>query len=96
MTFTSGQNTDIDAAAEQIDPTDRGLVVKVMIIQADDDNTDSIYVGPAGVTTSTGYRLAAGKALRLALNDADYSSVKNTEVYAIGGAANQAAGYIYQ
>lgn len=52
-------------------------------IKADDDNTDSIYLGnSSGVTTSTGYRLKPGQQVFL-------SSTNANIVWAISGTASQ-------
>lgn len=58
-------------------------VTQGVTIKADDDNTDSIYVGVAtGVTTSTGYRLKAGQSVFVGCSNANLQWV-------ISGAASQ-------
>lgn len=81
-----GQNTDIDASAEPltatVTPCVSGITVKAM-----PTNTAKIYVGASGVTTATGYPLSAGESVFVPVDDV-------SKVYAIGGAANQAAAWI--
>jgi len=63
--------------------------VHIVIIKADDDNTDPVYVGKSGVTTSNGFRLNAGQGVSLEVSDP-------TTVYLISSADNQKAHVIYQ
>lgn len=57
---------------------------KSILIQADQDNTDDIYIGKTGVTTSTGMvRLDPGRGVEIELNDTD------NPIFAISGTAGQ-------
>lgn len=58
-------------------PTDTGVLLK-----ADDDNTGNIYIGKAGVTVLTGWRLKAGQSLRVSVGDVSL-------IYAIASASSQ-------
>ena len=96
MTLITFQNTDVDASAEVIDPTDRGVGPKLMLIKAPASNTGTLYIGPAGVSATTGISLAAGEVLPIKLNDGSMGAVGNLEVYAIASEANQKVEVFYQ
>lgn len=81
----AGQNTDIDAAAEQIVTANTPLRSGVWL-KALPGNTDQVYVGAAGVTASTGYPLDADQFTFIEIDNLN-------KVYAIGGAANQGLAY---
>jgi len=51
-------------------------------IKADDDNTDDVYIGKTGVTTSNGFRLRPGQAITIYISDPSI-------LYAISGTAGQ-------
>lgn len=44
-------------------------VVNSVVLLADEANTGVIYIGPAGVTTVTGYPLKAGESISYAVTD---------------------------
>lgn len=52
------------AVAATATPLTRGAAVK-----ADEDNTGYVYVGATGITTLTGFRLAAGEQVLIETND---------------------------
>ena len=56
-----------------------GRIMNGIIIQALSTNAASIYVGAAGVTTSTGFELQAGQATSLAINDLSKVYVTGTQ-----------------
>jgi len=51
-------------------------------IKADDDNTDDVYIGKSGVTTSNGFRLRPGQAITIYISNPSI-------LYAISGTAGQ-------
>jgi len=51
-------------------------------IKADDDNTDDIYIGKTGVTTTNGFRLRPGQAITIYISNPSI-------LYAISGTAGQ-------
>ena len=51
-------------------------------IKADDDNTDDVYIGKTGVTTTNGFRLRPGQAITLYISDPSI-------LYAISGSTGQ-------
>jgi len=51
-------------------------------IKADDDNTDDVYIGKSGVTTSNGLRLRPGQAITIYISNPSV-------LYAISGTAGQ-------
>lgn len=80
----TGQNTDIDAAAEALSSDNTPLNVGIWI-KAPSSNSGSIYIGKdSNVTTSTGYILEAG--------DREFFPCKKaSDLYVIGSAVNQVA-----
>jgi hypothetical protein len=56
--FANAQTATLSAVALPVAYTSNGVVLK-----ADYANTGTIYIGPAGVTTATGYPLKAGEAI---------------------------------
>jgi len=61
-TFFAGQIT-ISGSAAQF-PSANGVLAT---IKGHPDNTGNVYVGPEGVTTLTGFPLAAGEAIVIAI-----------------------------
>ena len=51
-------------------------------IKADDDNTDDVYIGKTGVTTTNGFRLRPGQAITLYISNPSI-------LYAISGSTGQ-------
>jgi len=51
-------------------------------IKADDDNTDDIYIGKTGVTTTNGFRLRPGQAITIFISNPSV-------LYAISGSTGQ-------
>ena len=51
-------------------------------IKADDDNTDDVYIGKTGVTTSNGFRLRPGQAITIYISNPSI-------LYAISGSTGQ-------
>lgn len=51
-------------------------------IKADDDNTDDVYIGKSGVTTSNGFRLRPGQAITIYISNPSI-------LYAISGSTGQ-------
>jgi len=82
----AGQNTDIDAAAEQLTSTSTPLRSGVTI-KALPGNSDQIYIGAVGVTITTGIPLDADQSVFLEIDNLN-------KVYAIGGAANQGVSWL--
>jgi len=66
-TVKSGQKTYTSGSAVAIATTD--TLKNGLIIQALSTNTVSVFVGPSGVTTSTGFELQAGQATSIAIAD---------------------------
>jgi hypothetical protein len=82
--FEHFSNLDVDTTAEQLTAFACRFGVQV---KADDDNSDSVYVGKSDVTAGTtdatdGFRLKAGQGVFLPVSNANL-------VYVIGGAINQ-------
>lgn len=82
-----GQNTDVDASAEQLTatstPLKSGITVKAL-----PGNSDQIYIGySSAVTASNGYPLDADQSVFIEIDDVN-------KVWAIGGAANQGVSWI--
>jgi hypothetical protein len=64
-------------------------VVGCVIVKADNDNTDDVWVGGSAVADDDGYRLDAGEST-------PYIPAENlNEVYVIGGAASQKVSILY-
>jgi len=53
-----------------------------VVVKADDDNTGYVYIGPSGVTTSTGFRLNPGQSISYRVDNVN-------RLYAIASAASQ-------
>lgn len=75
-TIYSAQQTVTGAAAAL---ASSGSLVNGVIVKAGSTNANPVYVGPSGVTSSTGYRLNAGEAISYAVANA-------SGVYIIGTA----------
>jgi hypothetical protein len=83
FTAPASGTVDIDNAAEQLP----AVPCRMVCLQADHDNSGSIYVGQEGLTT-TGYRLAAGES-------SPWIPIDNlNRLYAYGTAANQNLHYL--
>jgi hypothetical protein len=83
FTTPASGTVDVDNAAEQL-PAAAG---KMVLLQADHDNSGAIYVGQEGLTT-TGLRLDAGEC-------SPWIPVDNlSRLYAYGSAANQNLHYL--
>jgi len=82
-TFKAGQ-TSVGVAAAPISSNTLSVGV---IIQALSTNTASIFIGPSGVTTSTGFELQPGQATSIAITNTNV-------IYAISGSASQGLCYI--
>lgn len=62
--MVTAQNTDVDTAAEQLTAASVPVTTTPVVTAAPDNPDGSIvYVGPSGVTTSTGYPLAPGQSV---------------------------------
>lgn len=81
-----GQNTDIDTSAEQLTAT--STPCKVVIVQADKDNTDRIFIGDTNVVVDKGVGLNAEDVVVLWISNVN-------KVYAIGASADQAVHWLY-
>lgn len=81
-----GENADVDQTAEQLSATSTALRDGVWV-QALSTNSGTLYIGGSGVTTSTGYPLAAGASVFVPIDDL-------SKIYAIGSADNQAVRWI--
>lgn len=59
------------------------------VAKADDDNPGSIWVGPVGVTNSTGYRLKGGQSVPVCVKNANQigaiASQAGQKLYILGG-----------
>jgi hypothetical protein len=71
---------NIGTSVSQMSPAE--LVGGGCVVKADDDNLGSIWVGTAGVTTSTGYRLKGGQSVPVSAKNAN-------QIYAIASQASQ-------
>jgi len=59
--FQAGQGT-VGVAAQKLSALDAvPPVMKYVIVKADATNTNNVFVGPSGVTATTGFRLDAGE-----------------------------------
>ena len=78
--------TDIFHAQVDVGTTEVQLTTETdclsITIKADDDNTDDIYIGKSGVTTSNGFRLRPGQAITIFISNPSV-------LYAISGTAGQ-------
>ena len=84
----TGAGTIGDSSAEQLAGKTEKVLTSGITIKADGGNTDAIYVGFSnGVTSSTGYKLAAGDERPIPIRDM-------TKVWIIGGAAGQAYSWL--
>lgn len=63
------------------------VLVEGVIVQALSTNTATIFVGPSGVTTATGFELQPGQATSIAVNNTNV-------IYAISGSAAQKLCYV--
>ena len=80
----------IGTSAESVNDNAPVAGVDSIIIKADDDNTNSIYLGGTQVTVAqNGFRLKAGQMIPI-IDIRDLS-----ELYAIGGAASQVLWILY-
>lgn len=92
-TIYHSQNTDIDTSAEVLDssaPTD----CLTIVVKALAGNGNTVYVGNTGVTTGSGFPLAAGETLTLVADRTTNKRLDASAVYVIGGAADQGAALI--
>ena len=62
---------------------------RAVVVTADPDNTDKIYIGGSTVTTSTGHELSAGSSVHL------YVSNVNA-IYAVAGVTGQKVRYLVE
>jgi hypothetical protein len=84
----SGQNTDVDAAAEQLVATATPLMAGITVKALATNTTNIIWVGfSSAVSATTGYPLAGGESVFIEIDDA-------SKVWVFGGAANLAVSYI--
>jgi len=60
-----------------------------VLIKADDDNTDDIYIGKSGVTVGNGFRLKAGQGITLKVRDP-------SKIYAISATDGQKIYVLYE
>lgn len=81
---TSGTHTTTTALAEAIGS---GTVLNGVVVLADQDNTDDVWIGPSTVTVGNGYRLGAGESCSVPA-----SEIGN--VYVIAVVAGDAVHYI--
>lgn len=82
-TSTDFEGGQVTVGLTEVEITFTGTT-KSILIQADQDNTDDIYIGKTGVTTSTGMvRLDPGRGVEIELNDTDNA------IYAISGTVGQ-------
>lgn len=70
-------STEIVRVKDDVYPLQQGVAIK-----ADNDNTGSIYVGREDVTSSDGFRLEAGEAIMIEIDDL-------SKVYVVGSASGQ-------
>lgn len=89
--FTTGQNSDIDAAAEKL--ADRNIKCAFgVLVMAHKDNAGIVYVGPEGVTAESA---DATDGIPLAANENIFIEIDNlNKVYVIASQADQKAFYI--
>ncbi len=74
-TIVSGQNTNVSSSSAVV--LGSGNIFKVTLL-ADSSNKEYIYVGPAGITSSTGYKLSTGSSVVIDVNSL-------SDVYVISG-----------
>lgn len=72
--------------------TDTGINTSTLLIKAARSNSTDIYVGTSGVTTSTGFPLAAGEELRVVFSDrqGETADVKPSQFYVVGSSGTVA------
>lgn len=85
-----GQNTDIDATAEELLGGDTCAFRSAVVIKALPGNSGVIYVGLSNAVTATnGYPLSAGQ--EMLVSPAEVSDAGG--IFVIGSAANQGAAF---
>ncbi len=77
--FYTGQGTSGSTAAPLLASGYSIKVHKSVIVRATADNSVSIYVGPSGVTTGTGYILKAGESVTILIDDPSKVFVVSTD-----------------
>lgn len=85
-----GQNTDIDAAAEELLGGDTCAFRSAVVIKAHPSNSGIVYVGLSNAVTATnGYPLSAGQ--EMLVSPAEVADAG--DIFVIGSAANQIAAF---
>ena len=67
--FYTGQGTSDATAAPLVGPGFSFEADKKVVVRASASNSASIYVGPSGVTTATGFALTAGESVEVWVDD---------------------------
>jgi hypothetical protein len=67
--FYSGQGTSTATASPLVQPGFGAECYKGITVRAAAGNTDAIYVGMSGVTTTTGFVLAAGATVEILVDN---------------------------
>lgn len=89
MALVGGQ-VAISASAQQL--TASGVEVETLIVKAHEANANAVYLGPRGVTTSTGYPIYAGEEFVLAPAHGNLRKTpRPSEVYVIGTGSDTVA-----
>lgn len=60
MSFPITGQVAVTGAAQKLDPTGVSINCAAFAIKAPATNANTVYIGPAGVTTATGYPLTSG------------------------------------
>jgi len=80
-TTTDIFHAQVDVGTSEVQLTTETDCLSITI-KADDDNTDDVYIGKSGVTTSNGFRLRPGQAITIFISNPSV-------LYAISGSTGQ-------
>lgn len=87
MALTGGQVT-VSGTAQAL--TASGVSVETLVLKAHSTNAASVYVGATGVTSSTGYPIAAGEEFIIAPAHGNLNRTeKPKDIYVVGTASDK-------
>lgn len=67
---TGGGTAQVTVDTSPVQVSTSSVKTRIVIVKADDDNTGNVYVGfDSGVSSTNGFRLVAGQAVELAIDD---------------------------
>jgi len=87
--WSEGDTNQVTVGTSAVQITATSTPIKTVTVKADNDNAGNVYVGfSSGVTTGNGFRLAAGEAITIPIDDL-------SKIWLIADAADQLVHYIY-